>query len=175
MCSKITMFFGILSALSLLLSSWLWCTSACVMSTVLLHRGWLVFWGGWRSLDHQLKLLRSGTGSVVEGWHWQVLSYLRLAYPQHGQGCSDAFILGWRGCHLLPSGLPWSCAKAYTHVQAWFQMYCQNVMYNIIPIKDPSSCSCIRHLSMEIEVQGQAQGASEELLRHLNVTVAALR
>lgn len=48
-------------------------------------------------------------------------------------------------------------------------MYCQNIMYNIIPIKDLSSCSCIRHLSMEIEVQGQAQGASEELLRHLGM------
>lgn len=57
MCSKIMVFFGIPSAVSLLLSSWLWCISAFVMSTVLLHRWWLVLCGGWRSLAHQQKLL----------------------------------------------------------------------------------------------------------------------
>ena len=136
------------------------------MSTVLLHGGWLAFCGGWRSLACQLKLLQKWHGVCGRGLTLAVLSHLCLVYPQHRQGCSDTFIRGWHGCHLLPSGLPWSCSKAYTHVQAWFQMYCQNIMYNIIPIKDLSSCSCIRHLGMETEVQGQAHGAPEEVLRY---------
>lgn len=59
MSSKTMVFFVwcILSAVSVLSGSWLWCTSARVMSAGLLHGEWLVFCGGGKSLAHQLKLL----------------------------------------------------------------------------------------------------------------------
>lgn len=161
MCSKITLVFGVLPAVSLLLTT-LSCSSAHVMFLMLQGDGCFSVGDG-GALPINWSCCGNGTGPVVEATLWQVLSHLCLVCPQCRQGCSDT---STSGCHLLPSGLPQSCSNAHSHARPWFQMCCQNIMYNIIAIKDLSSYSCIRLFNMEIEVQGQAHGASKELLRH---------
>lgn len=99
------------------------------MSTVLLHRGWLIFWGDEGTLPIKWNCCRNDTAFVVEDWLQQVWSRLCLVYLQHRQCCSDAVIPGWYGCHLLFSGIPWHCSKAHTHVQTCSQRYFPNIYH----------------------------------------------